>query len=240
MSLARDRSILSAGNARTIGGVLLICLLMGLQAGCGPMISVAPTCPEELRIGESGPVEANEVDPGAIPLYEWDVDPTTAGRFANATLNNTTFQALEEGTARLRLRAADGLFQVTAFCEVRVTGAAELAVSLTAAPASPVIGQTVTLTCASIGTTEATTRTIMQTFGPRISITEVSEGVVTLVPLIAGTPVFECVGMTDAGAASEPSELTLNVIDSDDNDDGNDNGNDDDDDNGNDDGGGRR
>lgn len=201
-----------------------------LTAGsCGPMISVMPTCPAELRIGESGPVKANEVNPGAIPLYEWDVEPTNAGRFGDATLNETTFEARAEGTARLRLRAADGLYEVTAYCEVRIAGAVELAVSLSASTMNPMTGETVTLTCESLGTTAATELTIRQTSGPRIRLTEVSAGVVTLVPLIAGAPVFECVGTSAAGADSEPSTLTLTVTDADGGDNGNDN-----------DGGGRR
>lgn len=217
---------------------MLVCAAAWIP-GCGPMISVAPTCPQELQIGDSGPVRANEVNPGAIPLYRWDVEPATAGRFTNPALNNTTFQALEAGTARLRLRAADGIYEVTAYCEVRVAGAAELAVALSALPPTATTGQTVTLSCASVGATPATTRTITQTSGPRIRLNPVSEGVVTLVPLIAGSPEFECVGRSDDGRQTPPSRLTLTVAaPGNDNDNGNDNGNNND--NGNDNGGGRR
>ena len=43
-----------------------LCLL-GLS-GC-TSISIAPLCPDELEVGESGTVRANERDPGAIPTY---------------------------------------------------------------------------------------------------------------------------------------------------------------------------
>jgi len=205
------------------------------------MISVSPTCPNELMIGESGQVRANEINPGAIPLYEWDVDPTDAGRFENPALNETTFQALAEGSARLRLRAADGIYQVTAYCDVRISGAAAFAVSLTASPAAPETGQMVTLTCESVGTTELTELAINQTLGPRIQLTEVSEGVVTLTPLITGMPVFQCIGTSAGGEMSAPSTLTLTVVAGDDgNDNDNDNGNDNGNDNDNGNGGGRR
>ena len=49
-------------------------MLLGL-VGCG-RISIAPSCPPDLRVGDGGTVEANVQDPGAIPKYLWQVIPS--------------------------------------------------------------------------------------------------------------------------------------------------------------------
>ena len=214
-------------------------------------IAVSPTCPAELQVGESGEVAANEVNPGGVPLYLWEVFPSDAGTFANREAPDTTFQATEEGTVTIRLTAADGIYQVQASCTTIISGAAPLAVTLSAVPQQPTVGQSVTLTCRSIGEIPATTFTIEQIEGPRIVLRPLSEGVVSLTPVIAGAPRFSCVGVADDGMESAPTSLTLNVAPLDnangndndndnDNSNANDNDNNNDNTNGNDNGGGRR
>lgn len=208
--------------------------LLGL-CGC-TSISIQPACPAELEVGASGPVRANEQDAGAIPIYRWDVTPADAGTFENPAAANTSFQALKEGTAVIRLTAGDGLYEVRSTCQTVIRGAAAVAVSMVAVPPRPTVGQTVTLTCQSVGQTVATSFTIRQVEGPSIRLTETAPGVVTLVPAIPGTPRFECVGETADGQTSSPNFLALTVIAASGNDNGNQNGNQ----NTNDNGGGRR
>lgn len=98
---------------------LLLCLATSCTA-----ISIAPSCPNELRIGESAPLLANELTPGAIATYSWVVDPPFVGTVRDPESPNTVFQATAEGNARIELTANDGLFQVTSFCTTRVAGVA--------------------------------------------------------------------------------------------------------------------
>lgn len=204
-----------------------------LQGGSCTSISINPTCPSELRVGQSGPVDANEENPGGIPIYRWQVIPAGAGTFDNAAAHQTTFQAIREGTAEIRLTAGDGLFQVISSCTIVISGAAPLAVALTASPVQSAVGDTVTLTCRSIGQTPATMLAIEQVEGPRIHLTPGAAGVVTLVPVIAGSPRFRCIGKTAAGEESDPSFVTLTVRAADGTDNDNDNQNTNANDNGN-------
>lgn len=222
---------------RCCRGIGLRAAAAGLLALCGcTSISIQPSCPAELQVGESGGVRANELNAGEIPIYKWEVFPSDAGTFENRAAANTNFQALKEGTADIRLTAGDGLYEVRASCQTIIRGAAAVAVSMAAAPPSPTVGQTVTLTCQSVGQTAATLFTIRQVEGPSIRLTEAAPGVVTLVPAIPGTPRFECVGETADGQTSAPNFLTLTVITGGGNTNGNQNGNQ----NTNDNGGGRR
>ncbi len=222
---------------RRCRGIGLRAAAAGLLALCGcTSISIQPSCPAELQVGESGPVRANELNPGAIPIYEWEVFPADAGSFENRAAANTNFQALKEGTAEIRMTAGDGIYEVRASCQTIIRGAAAVAVSMAAVPSSPTVGQTVTLTCQSVGQTAATTFTIRQVEGPSIRLTQTAPGVVTLVPAITGTPRFECVGETADGQMSSPNLLTLTVTAGGGNGNGNQNGNQ----NTNDNGGGRR
>jgi len=178
--------------------------------GC-TAISIQPTCPSELAVGESGSVAANENDPGAIPTYLWEVLPSGAGTFANATSPTTSFTALQTGSAVIRLTASDGLFQVISQCTTLVSGPSPVAVSLTASVNPTVVDQTVTLTCSSTGVTAATTFVIEQISGPSISLIQNDNGMVTLTPAITGSPQFQCIGSSDDGQDSDPAMLTLTV-----------------------------
>ncbi len=178
--------------------------------GCAS-ISIQPTCPSELAVGESGSVAANEIDPGAIPTYLWEVLPSGAGTFTNATSPTTSFTALQAGSAVIRLTASDGLFQVISQCTTIVSGPNQVAVSITANVNPAGVDQTVTLTCSSIGVTPAITFVIEQISGPSISLIQNGNGMVTLTPAITGSPQFQCIGSSNDGQDSDPATLTLTV-----------------------------
>ena len=199
--------------------------------GC-TRISVAPSCPEELKLGESASLRANEENPGAIPTYKWEVSPSEAGEFDPLDAPVTTFLAKETGEATVRLTAADGLYQVIAECRITVLEVGDVAVSVSVSPDPPVAGEEATIACRSIGETVAETRTMEQTGGALVELDFVSEGVATFTPAQPGELSFTCVGRSAGGRESEPDTLTVLVL-SEPDDDGADNDND------NDNGGGR-
>ena len=88
-------------------------------------ISVAPSCPNELQVGESAPLLANEINPGAIAKYLWEVIPPQLGQVTDPTKPSTMFKATSEGEAVIRLTASDGLYQVISQCQTRVAGVAQ-------------------------------------------------------------------------------------------------------------------
>ena len=88
-------------------------------------ISIAPSCPNELKVGESAPLLAAEINPGAIAKYLWEVVPPQVGRVTDPTKPSTMFEALTEGDAVIRLTASDGLYQVISQCQTRVAGVAQ-------------------------------------------------------------------------------------------------------------------
>mgnify|MGYP001559650118 CR=1 FL=1 len=85
-------------------------------------ISIAPSCPNELQVGESAPVLANEINPGEIATYFWEVIPPQLGQVTDPTKPSTMFKATSEGEAVIRLTASDGLYQVISQCQTRVAG----------------------------------------------------------------------------------------------------------------------
>jgi len=101
---------------------LTILVLMG-AGGCTG-ISVAPSCPNELAVGASAPLLANELNPGAIAEYVWEVIPPQLGKVTDPTKPSTMFEATSEGDAVIRLTASDGLYQVISQCQIRVAGTA--------------------------------------------------------------------------------------------------------------------
>lgn len=179
-------------------------------AGCG-RISVAPTCPDELGVGESGVVRANEENPGAIPTYNWEAIPTNGGTFANPTLATTAFQADREGEVKLRVTAADGLFQAVEECRVFVVATGQVVVNLNVAPAEPLVNHTVTLTCSSTGVVDATTRPIEQTAGTTVTLTRIDEGVVTFLPADTEPLRFRCIGTSADGERSASAAVELSA-----------------------------
>ena len=102
----------------------VVCGLTGaamILGGCDS-ISIEPSCPAELAVGESGTVAANELNPGAIPTYLWQVFPSEAGTFVDEDEPITEFQAAKEGEVVIRLTASDGLYQVVSACTTRIQG----------------------------------------------------------------------------------------------------------------------
>ena len=135
--------------AKPVLGIFCAALVL-TSAACG-RITIAPTCPSELEVDESGAVRANAVNPGAIPTYQWEVIPSSAGTLANSTVANTAFSASEVGVVTLRLTAADGLFQMIDECDIVVLDTVIFTIALIASPSAPSVGQSVTLNCVSTG-----------------------------------------------------------------------------------------
>lgn len=95
-----------------------------VHGGCTG-ISIAPSCPNELAVGESAPLLANEINPGAIAKYKWEVVPSQIGQVADPTMPSTMLKGLAEGDAVIRLTASDGLYQVISQCQTHVTAASQ-------------------------------------------------------------------------------------------------------------------
>lgn len=199
-------------NARklTAGSLVAAALALTLFRAC-TSISIAPECPAEMQVGETRQVFANEMNPGAIARYLWQVFPPDRGSFSSTAVPNPRFQALKEGEVVLRLTASDGLYQVISECRTRVQGFVGVAVRLTAMPSRADLREPVTLTCESVGSTDAVRRDIVQTEGGLVDLVEISEGVVRFEADRIGDLVFRCVGENAAGEQSEPTFITVNV-----------------------------
>ena len=214
-----------------IGAVIL--------SGCTG-ISVEPSCPTEMVVGESGTLEANEKNEGAIPKYLWEAIPAEAGTIAEADQPTTTFVADATGKVTFRLTARDGLFQAISECSTEVIMFTNIAVTLEAGPAEPAAGDTVTLTCETGRVIANGTRTIEQVDGEPVELDVVAEGVATFTPSGGEDVSFRCIAASGDGEQAESSLLAIAVPPStndQDDDDTDDNGGDDDDaDNGNDNG----
>ena len=198
--------------AKPVLGVFCAALVL-TNAACG-RISIAPTCPSELQIGESGAVRANATNPGAIPTYQWEVIPSSAGTLAEPTAADTTFVATEVGDVTLRLTAADGLFQMIDECEVVVLDTISFTIALSASPTAPSVGQSVTLTCVSTGNAVATSFVLEQITGVEVALTDVDGGVARFTSDTAGTLGFRCTGSTGDGRRTTDAEVSLTVADS--------------------------
>ena len=185
--------------------------VLSMLAGC-TSISVTPACPEELEVGQSVTVRANEENPGAVPTYLWEMFPPDAGEFADPSGPVTSFQAAKEGEVTIRLTASDGLYQVVAECQTSVIATTSVAVSLTADPDPAVVGSATILSCSSVGETAAMTRTIEQLDGATVSLTVGGEGVATFTPDEVGELTFQCIGTGEDGRRSAPTVLTVSVI----------------------------
>lgn len=183
-----------------------LCILTGCSG-----ISIAPSCPAELEVGQSGTVWANEEDPGAVPTYLWETLPSDAGTFADPAAPVTSFQALKEGEVTIRLTATDGLFQAVSQCQTSVIAGAIAAVSLEVDPDPVVVEGAGILSCSSVGDAEAVTFTLEQLDGTPVTLTQLAEGVALFTPAEVGELTFRCVGTTEDGRVSEPSDLTVTV-----------------------------
>ena len=187
-------------------------VLAGVCAGCDP-IDIFPTFPEEtLRVGETIGLLGNPANPGSIPAYQWEVLPSTAGTFSAPNAENTDFQALREGDFVIRLTASDGFWQAVASCAITVEGVVGRAVAIEADPRAAVVGETVTLTCTSVGEVELTQLSITELEGPDVTLTDVSAGVATFVaPENLGDITFRCVGADASGELSDTQYVTVRV-----------------------------
>lgn len=186
---------------------LTVCLSALLPCGC-TSISIEPSCPDALRVGESGIVAAHEENPGEIALYDWEVLPSDAGTIENPDQAQTTFTALQEGTVVLRLTASDGIYRVQSQCTTLIT-AVTLTVTLEATPDAAEVGETVLLTCTSLGSTEAAEFIITQTGGQPVELTDFLPGVAAFVPEQADDLSFECVGADAAGVTGLPGSVSV-------------------------------
>jgi len=200
--------------------------ILCIFSGC-TTISIEPSCPDELEVGQLGTVMANEQNPGEIPTYLWEAFPADAGTFDDPTAPKTGFLAQKEGEVVIRLTASDGLYQMIAECRTTVVPSADVAVSLQVDPDPAVLGESAILFCSSVGETEAVTRTLEQVDGPTVTLSPLAEGVATFTPEEVGELTFSCVGATEEDRQSEASVVTVSVIVSPDGN-GNDNTNDND------------
>jgi hypothetical protein len=182
-----------------------------MMAGCKEPITIDPTCPSSLRVGETGPVRSNVSNPGGIPEYTWEVFPPDAGQFANPFAPDTEFTPDFEGDAIIRLTASDGLFQVISQCMTTVADFVGVSVALTASTATALVGEEVTLTCTNNGTIPSTLLAITQTDGAVVDLTSASDGVATFTPTEIGDLTFRCVGEAETGEQGEPTFLTIPV-----------------------------
>jgi hypothetical protein len=182
-----------------------------LAGGCFK-ISINPTCPAELGVGDTGDLVANEVDPGAIPKYKWEAFPPTAVRITDPAVPTTTFDAMANGEVTFRLTASDGLFQVEGICKTLVaTAPVTVTVTLVAAPQRLVQGESTLLTCTSTGATPAVSFVIDQSAGPLAELTTVAPGVAVAILNVAGDAVFRCIGTDANGNPSDPALVTVTV-----------------------------
>lgn len=196
-----------------INARVLPLLFVSVFAGCDG-ISIAPSCPNTLQVGQSAPVVANETNPGAVPKYTWTVEPANAGTFEDPTAAQTNFTAQTPVTATVTLTASDGLYQVISQCHIEIgagTGGGALTVRLTSSPARPTTGSSVILTCTASSGGPATSFVIDQTAGTALTITPGAAGVATVTPTAAGDYTFRCVGSSASGEQSTPATVTISV-----------------------------
>jgi len=179
------------------------------MSGCSG-ISIAPSCPNEMPIGGTASIVGNVLNPGAVPVYTWTVDPANAGTFASTTMSDTTFTASAAGMATITLTASDGLFQVASWCQVQILSTGLPVVQLTSSPPSPSVGTRITLTCTAAAQSQVAYYVVEALPGPnKITVTSDSPGVSTATPTLAGDYTFQCIGTQADGIQSSP--VTINV-----------------------------
>lgn len=219
--MVRRNTFETRGSLQPQGSVaaLRACALLILMAASGCTgISVAPSCPNELEIGTSGVVSANVIDPGAVPVYQWEAIPADAGTFVDGNMPIARFTAAKAGDVTIQLTASDGLFQVQSFCTITVIDgstppppASGIAVSLSANPAAPTTGQPVTITCRSTGSAPAIAFDLQRVAGLDVSLTALGSSSVVFTPAEAGSVTFQCVGRAADNTEGNPATLTLTI-----------------------------
>lgn len=194
----------------------LSCNILGISVsallalgGC-TRITHTPQCPEQAGIGETVEIGAAVTNPGAVPRYFWEVMPRAGGTLADARSRFTTFTPSAGGQITLQLSAADGLFMYINQCVIEVIDV-NVEVSLMVNPDEAAIGNSVRMTCSSVGDEPAVGFTITQTAGETVELVPILPGIVAFDAETAGTFTFECVGESSSGVASQPAVGTVTV-----------------------------
>ncbi len=195
----------------------LICNILGIGAGAVvalggcTRITHTPQCPEQAGVGEAVDIGAVVDNPGAVPRYFWEVIPEDGGTFADERAVSTTFTPDAGGQITLQLSAADGLFMFINQCVIEVIDT-DVEVSLLVNPEEAVIGNSVLITCSSVGDDPSVDFTITQTAGETVELTPIlPPSIVAFDAEVVGTFTFECVGESIDGVATEPAVGTVTV-----------------------------
>jgi len=99
----------------TLGAILPVA-----SSGCYQGISIRPSCPAQLEVGQTGQLLSGASNAGQIATFLWEVVPADAGDIGDPEEPDTTFTAERVGTATLTLTASDGLFLVSSDCETQI------------------------------------------------------------------------------------------------------------------------
>lgn len=194
----------------------LICNTLGIGVsallalgGC-TRITHTPQCPAQAGVGQTVNISAAVANPGAVPRYFWEVIPEDGGTFADQRSLSTTFTLDVAREVTLQLSAADGLFLYINQCVIEVIDV-DVEVSLLVNPEEAVIGNSVLMTCSSVGDEPAVGLTITQTAGETVELIPILPGIVAFDAETVGTFTFECVGESTSGVATEPVIGTVTV-----------------------------
>lgn len=177
--------------------------------GC-TRITHTPQCPAQAGIGETVSITAAVSNPGQVARYAWEVIPAGGGTVADPRRVDTTFTPASNGSVTLRLHASDGLFTYINDCVIQV-GETNVAVSLLVNPEEAVIGNSILMTCTSVGDEPVISFDITQTAGETVELTPILPGVVAFDAETVGTFTFECVGESVGGIRSAPVAGTVTV-----------------------------
>ncbi len=185
------------------------------MAGCKDPISIQPSCPAELEVGESGQLFSNVQNPGAIATYRWRIFAVESarGEIDDPTAPDPIFTAQQPGKVFLQLTARDGLWEAESQCETEIIASTKLVVMFEADPTTAAPGETVTLTCSDIGGIEVVEFRITQPDGDEVELQETeTDGVVEFdAPDEAGELEFQCVGLDAEDNESDPATVTVTV-----------------------------
>lgn len=106
-----------AGISTVILGAVLV-----LAQGCYQPISIQPSCPAELKVGQIGRLLSGAKNAGEVATFLWEVEPDDLARISNPGIADPLVLAQKPGTAVFTLTASDGLFQVISQCETEIKG----------------------------------------------------------------------------------------------------------------------
>jgi|GEM_PF-2444644 len=195
---------------------MLTISVVGLSTviGCKEPISIQPSCPAKLTVGESGQLLSGVKNPGEIATYQWQVLPSSGGEFDDARIPDPTFTAKEPGLTFLRLTASDGLWQVISECTTQIVESTEILIQLDAEPTTAEAADLVTLTCSDAGGVEVVDFDISQIEGAPVELEKTKvDGVVDFeAPEQPGDLEFRCIGVDEEGNKSDPAGVTVTVV----------------------------